>query len=90
MFLRSLVKVNNSVLVWNFAPEFSEDQRKKVFAAFWFYFSSEFRISCCQLDITNQKNQGGQIYFTPSSVRPEGVLPPKLMSMFFHIVPEST
>ena len=36
--------------------------QKKVFAAFWFYLSPEFRISCCQVGITCQKTKGADIF----------------------------
>ena len=56
MFLQSLV---NLVIVFWFGlspPNLGEDQ-KKVFAAFWFYLSSEFRISGWQVGITCQKTE---------------------------------
>ena len=102
MFLRSLVKLNNSVSVQNFVPKFrcsqnkgsspqtsfistrnfwillpnsGENQSKKVFAAFWFYFSLEFRISCCQVGITRQKIEGARHIFPPSVSDPRGRRP---------------
>ena len=74
MFLRSLVRLNNSISVRNFAPK-SGWRQKKVFAAFWFYLSPEFRIPCCQVGITYQKNREEQTHFAPFSVRPERVPP---------------
>ena len=45
IFLQSLVKYNNSILVQNFAPKFRRRPKKRVFAAFWFNLSPEFQIS---------------------------------------------
>ena len=61
MFLQSLVNFNNSISLWNFAPNLGEDQKKKVFAAFWFYFSPEFWVSCCQVGIA-KKPKGPDIF----------------------------
>ena len=47
MFLQSLVKLHNSISVRNLPPDSGEDQKKKFFAAFWLYLSSEFRIPRC-------------------------------------------
>ena len=68
MFLQSLVKLNNSISVQNFAPNSGE---KKVFAAFWFYISPEFRISCCQVGIACQKTKGPDI-FCPLQCQTQG------------------
>ena len=77
MFLRSLVKLNNSISVQNFAPKF-RSRPIEVFAAFWFDVSSEFRISYCQVG-NSPNNRGGQTYFAPFSIRPEGApAPPKI------------
>ena len=47
MFLQSLVISYKSSSVQNFAPKFNQrPKKKKIFAALWFYPSSEFRISC--------------------------------------------
>ena len=66
MFLQSLVKLNNSISFRDLPPN-SVAAQKKVFATFWFYLSSEFRISCCQMIITCQKTEGA-IHFSPPSV----------------------
>ena len=66
MFLRSLVKLDNSISFRNLAPNSGED-KKKVFAAFWFYLSPEFRISCCQVGITCQKTDGARHVLPPSA-----------------------
>ena len=50
--------------------------KKKVFAAFWFYFSPEFRISCCQLGITCQKTEGAKHILPPSVLVPRRRRPP--------------
>ena len=60
MFLRSLVKLNNSISVWSFAPNSGGDQKKKVFATFWIYLSLEFWISCSQVGNTCQKIAGAR------------------------------
>ena len=80
MFLRSLVKLNNSISVRILPPNLGEDQKKKknVFTTFWFYLSLEFRICCCQVGITCQKTEGCHTYFAPFSVRLEGALSPKI------------
>ena len=59
MILRSLVTLNDSFSVRILSPNSGED-KKKVFAAFWFYLSPEFWISCCQVDITCQKTEGAR------------------------------
>ena len=75
MFLRSLVKLNNSISVCNFAPKFRLRPKKRL---------------CCILDLSQSgisdfllpsgyylpENQWSQTYFAPFSVRPEGALPP--------------
>ena len=71
MFLRSLVKLNNSISVRNFAPKFRW-RPKKVFAAFWIYLSPEFRISCCHVGITCQKTEGVRHILPPSVLYPRG------------------
>ena len=60
MFLRSLVKLNNSISVWNFAPNSGEKPKKKIFAAYWIYLSLEFGISCCHVGNTCQKIEGAR------------------------------
>ena len=48
-------------------PPKSIKDKKKVFAALWFYPSSEFRISCWQVAITWQKTKGAR-HISPPSV----------------------
>ena len=73
MFLKSLVKLNNSVQ--NFASISGEDQ-KKVFVAFWIHLSPEFQISCCQVNITSLKTEGARHILPPSVLDPRGHHPP--------------
>ena len=74
MFLRSLVKLNNSIS--GILPQNSgEDQKKKVFAAFWFYLSLEFRICCCQVSIACQTTEGAGHILPPSVPDRRGVAP---------------
>ena len=73
MFLQSLGKLNNSISVRNFAPKIQVKNKKRVFTIFWFYLNPEFRISCSQLGITRQKNEGSR-HILPPSLR----LPPPL------------
>ena len=72
MFLRSLVKLNNSISVQNFSPNSGEDQKKSVRHIL---VLSQFGISDFLLPSGYYlpENRGGQIYFAPFSVRPKGV-----------------
>ena len=65
MFLQSLVKLNTFISVRNFAI-LVKAKKKKVFAAFWFYISLEFQISCCQVGITCQNTDGTRHILPPS------------------------
>ena len=51
---------------WILPPNSGEYQNKEVFAAFWFYLSLEFWISCCQVSITCQKIEGVRHILPPS------------------------
>ena len=59
-------------------PNSGEYQNKKVFAAFWFYLSPKFRISCCQVVITSQKYEGARHVLPPSVSDPRGRCPSPL------------
>ena len=82
----------NLIILFQFGillPNSGED-KKKVCAAFWFYLSPEFRISCCQVGITCQKTEGPDI-FSPLQCQTRGGCrcpPPKINTyvcrLFYH------
>ena len=73
MFLRSLVKLNNSISLRNFAPNSGEDKKKRIFAAFGSISVRNFGFPVAKWVLLYlPKNRGGQTYFAPFSVRPEG------------------
>ena len=59
-----------------FPPNSGKDKKKKVFAAFWFYLSPEFRISFCQVGITCQKTEGVRHTLPPLVSDTRGRCPP--------------
>ena len=77
MFLQSLVELNDSISCWNFAPNSGENQKKQK-SICRILVLSQSRISDFLLPSGYYlpKNRGGQTYFAPFSVRPEGMLPP--------------
>ena len=64
MFLSTLV---NLVILFQsgILPRNSGEDQKKFFAAFWIYLSPKFRISCCKVGITCQKNEGARHILPP-------------------------
>ena len=62
MSLRSLLKLNNSISVRNFAPKFGWRPTKKVFATFWFYLSPEFRFLDAKWALLAKKPKGSDIF----------------------------
>ena len=77
MFLQSLVKLNNSISVRNFAPNSDEDQKKKKSSPHSGSLSVwNFRFLVAK-GYCLPENQGGHTRFAPFSVRPERVLPPR-------------
>ena len=76
MFLRSSVKLHNSISVRNFAPKFRRRQKKRSLHSGARYPSPEFRISCCQVGITYQKTMGAKHISHPSVLDVRGWCPP--------------
>ena len=68
LWLNLIILFKSGILL----PNSGEDQKKKVFAAFWFYLSPEFRISCCQVGITCQKTKGARHISLSSVSDPRG------------------
>ena len=75
MLLRSMVKLNNSISVWNFTPKFRRRPKKGLHRI----------LVLSQSGISNfllpsgyylPKNRGDQTYFAPFNVRLKGALPP--------------
>ena len=58
-------------------PQIQVKTKKKVFAAFWFYRSSQFWISCCQVGITCQKTKGTRHISSPLVSDPRWRCPPR-------------
>ena len=85
MFLRSLVKLNNFNSVQNCAPKFWRRPKKKDFAAFWFYLSPEFCISCRQVGITYRKTEGARHISPSSGSDPRGHRPPPLPKIYAYV-----
>ena len=76
MFLQSLVKLNNSISVRNFAPKFRWRPKKKGFRRIVVLSQPGTSAFLLPIGYYLPKNRGGQTYFAPFRVRPEGPPPP--------------
>ena len=76
MFLRSLVKLNNSISLRIFVFNIRSRPKKKVFAAFWFYLNPEFWIFCYLVGISCQKTEEARLILPPSVSDLRGHRPP--------------
>ena len=77
MFLQSLVNFNNSISLWNFAPNLREDQKKRYLPHSGSISVQNFGFPVAKWVLP--KNRKGLTYFALFNVRHEGVqLPPKI------------
>ena len=85
MFQQSLVKPNSAISLRILLPNSGEDQKKKIFAAFWFYLSRNFRFLVAKRVLLAKKLKGPDIFHPLQCQTQGGAAPTKLTPMFLDL-----